>query len=82
MTDLPELMRQHAEYMDSVTDFVGSPDAISRALRQGADEIKRLREEIGRLNQLIGDQQAAAFEMAFGGYEPIKPTSLNQDTGK
>ncbi len=41
--DLPELMRQHADYMATVTDFVGSPDAIERALLKGADEIERLR---------------------------------------
>ncbi len=43
MTDLAELMRQHADYMATVTDFVGSPDAIERALLKGADEIERLR---------------------------------------
>ena len=43
MTDLPELMRDYADYMETVTDFVGSPDAIARALREGADKIERLR---------------------------------------
>lgn len=41
-TDLPKLMREHADYMDTVTDFIGSPDAIARALRAGADRIEQL----------------------------------------
>ena len=41
-TDLPKLMREHADYMETVTDFVGSPDAIDRALRDGADGIEYL----------------------------------------
>lgn len=41
MTNLPKLMREHADYMETVTDFVGSPGAIAKALRDGAKEIER-----------------------------------------
>lgn len=82
MADLPDLMREHADYMDSVTDFIGSPDAIARALRDGADEIEQLRAGVFTLywepdTSFIDLPQAA--ETVIGGTEiKLVGTSLKE----
>lgn len=57
------LMREHADYMASYNEpFVGSTDAIARALRTGADRIDQLERELAERTALLLKTQGDLIE--------------------
>ena len=62
MADI-DVMRQHAEYLESYSEpFVGSTDAIARALREGVDRIKWLEAALLRGSDLVAGPEVVQDE--------------------
>jgi len=54
----PDLLREHADYILSVPDFVGSPDAIADALRWGADQAAINADLLEALEAMLNEHMA------------------------